>query len=127
MNSLTDLDTDALKVAQDAATVLVTDFRAYTPSSLFRMLVSKFRDDVREALEMEAEGILPTRANDLHPLSHLTSIELSTLAGSVMILLQDRFTKVMDDPSLPRLLEEFQDTLADETAERERIRGMVTP
>lgn len=122
MHSIADLPPGELQVAHDAATVL-TEYRAYTPGSLFRMLLSKFRDDLRECLEMEVEGVLPTRASDLRPLSHLTSIELDTVSGAVMILLQDRFTRVMDDPALPVVLDEFRARLDGEKAEREQIRA----
>jgi hypothetical protein len=40
-----------------------------------------------------------------------------------MILLQDRFTAVMDDPALPKLLDEFQDKLTDQKTERAQIRA----
>jgi hypothetical protein len=111
------LDSDALKVALDSADTLLT-FRAFTaPGGMFVMLLGRFRDDVREALEMEA--LRPAqRGTGRLPFSELRSIELSTMGGAVTILLQDRFRSRMDDPMLPQMLEELDQALNLEKHER---------
>jgi hypothetical protein len=126
MHLLKDLDTDDLKLACDSAETLIK-FKAYLPpGGLMLMLVSKFRDDIREVLEMVIEG-LPSRGRERRSLDELTSIELSTVWGAVMILLQARFTKYMDDPALPRMLGEFQEALGVQIAERKQLREETTP
>lgn len=111
------LDSDVLKVALQAAETLMT-FRAFTaPGGMFVMLLGKFRDDVREALEMEA--LRPAQRGTAHlPFGELRSIELSTMGGAVAILLQDRFRSRMDDPMLPRMLEELDQALRLEKRDR---------
>lgn len=111
------LDSDVLKVALNSADTLLT-FRAFTaPGGMFVMLLGRFRDDVREALEMEA--LRPAqRGTRRLPFGELRSIELSTMGGAVMILLQDRFRPCMDDPMLPRMLEELDQALNLEKHER---------
>ena len=56
----------------------------------------------------------------------MTSAELDAAWGAVMVLLQERFTKVMDDPDLPKLLRAFQGDLAGQRTEREQIRASIT-
>ena len=53
-------------------------------------------------------------------LDDLTSSELGTLSGAVLVLVA-RFTVLMDDPLLPELLREFRDALVIEQADRTRI------
>ena len=50
----------------------------------------------------------------------LTSSELGTLSGAVIVL-ATWFTALMDDPLLPKLLREFRDALCIEQADRARI------
>jgi len=71
---------------------------------------------------MEIED-LPKRGRDKKLLDELTGVELGTVCGAVMTLLQDRFTKAMDDPELPKPLDEFQDRQADRKTERAQIRA----
>jgi hypothetical protein len=42
-----------------------------------------------------------------------------------MILLQARFTEAMDDPALPRLLDEYKEKLAGQKTERAQIRASM--
>jgi hypothetical protein len=120
MRSLNELPEDALKVALEAAETLVT-FNAYLPpGGLLFLLLGRWRDDIREALGMELEE-LPRRAREHKPLDELTSVELGSVSGAVMILLQARFTWAMDDPALPRLLREYEGMLAKQQTEREQI------
>lgn len=124
MRSLTDLSSDALKVARDAAATLMS-FKAYMPpGGLLLMLVSKFRDDIGDVLDIEREP-LPQRGRERKPLDELTSAELDTLSGAVVTLLEDRFTEVMDDPALPRLLSEFKGSLGRQKTERAQIRASM--
>lgn len=122
MRSVTDLDADALRVAHDAAE-RVMSLKEYLPSrGLLLMLMMKFRDDLRDALEMESLP-LPQRPAVQLSLDALTTGELDSLWGAVMILLQPRFAQNMDDPALPRLLDQFQAMLNDQKTERSQIRA----
>jgi hypothetical protein len=121
---LTTLDTDALKVALSAADTMMS-LKQFLPSTgLLVMLLSRFRDDIRDALEMESERF-PGRGKVFRPLDEMTTAELGSAWGAVMILLQDRFTDVMDDPELPRLLAGCQGDLARQRTEREQLRAAV--
>lgn len=122
MPTLESLGTDALKVALNAADTLMGHTRFMPRSGLLAMLLGRFRDDVREALEMDAEDI-PRRGKDHQPLDQMTSGELDAVWGAAMILLQDRFTRHMDDPDLPKLLRAFQGELAVQRGERAQIRA----
>src|ERR1700677_4215541 len=110
MNDPESLAPDALKVALESAETLLT-FRDFTPpGGLFVMVLGAFRDELREALCMEV--LRPAvRGHHSRPLDELRSIELSTMAGAVMILRQPRFTRVMDDPELILRLEEMESEL----------------
>ena len=52
---------------------------------------------------MEIED-LPKRGRGRKSLDELTGVELGAVCGAVMPLLQDRFTRAMDDPDLDRLV-----------------------
>jgi hypothetical protein len=124
MRSMTDLPTDALQVARDAADVLVK-FRGYLPPDGWLVLLAgKFRDDVRDVLELEP---LPPvyRGRERRSLDELTSVELDTLAGAVGILLQDRFTSCMDDPELAIRLSDLRAMLDIQKAERAQIQAEI--
>ena len=110
MRSPAHLDPDALQVALKAAETLLT-FRDFTPpAGLLVVVLGRFRDDLRDALEMEA--LEPARrGHHLRLLDELSPIELSTMAGAVMILRQPRFTRIMDDPALIDKLEELESEL----------------
>jgi hypothetical protein len=128
MRSLTELHPDALQVAHDAAEALICKKAFLPPGGLLLMLLGRFRDDIREVLgngtALEDEG-LPRRGREHCSLDELTSVELDTVHGAVMILLQDRFTAAMDDPALPKLLDEFQDKLSDQKTERAQIHASM--
>jgi hypothetical protein len=128
MRSLSELPKDTLKVARDSAETLLS-FKAYLPpGGLLLMLVGRFRDDILEVLG-DGDGTedkeLARRGRERRSLDELTSVELDTVAGAVVILLQRRFTEVMDDPALPKLLDEFQDKLTDQRTERAQIRASM--
>ncbi len=113
---------EELREAHDAADVLISErFRSYLPGRMLPMLIGKFRDDVAESLGMELPP-LPQRSGPVKvaKLDDLTSNELDTVTGAVLVLLT-RFTALMDDPLLPRLLREFRDALVIEKADRTRI------
>lgn len=124
MPSPTQLPADELKVARDAADALIEHKQFMPRGGLLLMLVSRFRDDVREALGMEPERY-PGRGSVFSSLDELTSIELDTVAGAVGILLQQRFTNVMDDPELPKLLGRYQNELDAQNAERAEIKASM--
>jgi hypothetical protein len=116
MNDPAELDPDALKVALGSVDSLLR-FRAYTPGGLFAILLGKFRDDLRDALEMCAEQ--PVQRGSLRlALDKLDSIEIGTVGGAVMILRQPRLTRIMDDPMLPQMLEAFEEDVNQEKHER---------
>jgi hypothetical protein len=124
MRSLAELPADVLQVARDAADTLVR-LRGYLPpGGMLVMLAGRFRDDVREALEMEP---LPRayRGRERRSLDELTSVELDTVAGAASILLQDRFTSRMDDPALAPLLRELGGAVDQQKAERAQIRAEI--
>jgi hypothetical protein len=88
---------------------------------MLSMLLGKFRDNVAESLGMQLPP-LPRRSGLVKAvkLDDLTSGELGTLSGAVLVLVT-RFTALMDDPLLPELLLGFRDALATEQADRARI------
>lgn len=113
---------EELREARDAADMLISErYRSYLPGRMLPMLLGKFRDDVAESLEMELPPP-PRRSGPVKVarLDDLTSNELDTVTGAVLVLLT-RFTALMDDPLLPRLLREFRDALVIEKADRTRI------
>jgi hypothetical protein len=122
MRALAELPRDEIRVAYDATEVMVKHKAYLPPGSPLFLLVLKFRYAVRVALQMD-RGELPQRGNTHWTLDSLTTFELDSVRGAVMILLQDRFTACMSDPALPRLLGEFQDALNTEQNEREHIRA----
>jgi hypothetical protein len=80
MRSLKDLDKDALTVALEASDALM-QLKEFLPrSGLLLMLVSRFRDDTRESLGMEAERY-PGRGQVFRSLDQLTTAELDTVSA----------------------------------------------
>lgn len=127
MRAPNEVTPDELREAHDAAGTLISErFRSYLPGRVMLMLLGKFRDDVAEPLGMGLPP-LPRRSGPVRvvKLDDLTSSELGTLSDSVLILLT-RFTALMDDPLLPKLLREFQDALVTEKADRTRIADELT-
>lgn len=113
---------EELREAHDAADALISQrFRSYLPGRMLPMLLGKFRDDVAESLGMEPPP-LPRRSGPVKvaKLGDLTSSELGTLSGAVLVLVT-RFTALMDDALLPELLREFRDALVIEQADGTRI------
>jgi hypothetical protein len=122
MRAPTEVRPEELREAHDAADTLISErFRSYLPGRMLPMLLGKFRDDVAESLGMELPP-LPRRSGPVKAvkLDDLTSSELGTLSGAVLVLVT-RFTALMDDPLLPELLREFRDALVIEQADRARI------
>lgn len=124
-NPLEKLPEDALKTALDATEALMRHKQFMPKGGLLLMLVSRFRDDTREALEMEPERY-PGRGSVFTSLDDLTSTELDKVAGAVTILLQPRFTNVMDDPGLPQHLREFQNELNEQKTERAQLKATIS-
>jgi hypothetical protein len=124
MRSLKDLDTDALKVALDATDSLMQHKAYLPPGGLLFMLLGRFRDDIRDLLGME-RGELPTRGKERRSLDELTSVELGTVSGAVVILLENHITSVMDDPDLAKLLREFESSLGKQKTERAQLRASI--
>jgi hypothetical protein len=124
MPTLGILPEDALEVALEAAEALMQRKQFLPRGGLLLMLVSRFRDDTREALGMEAERY-PGRGQVFRSLDELTSTELDAVASAVDTLLQPRFTSAMDDPELAKLLREFESSLNDQKTERAQIQASV--
>jgi hypothetical protein len=121
--------TDDLRDAHEAADVLISaPYRKYlfTSGRLLPVLVARFRDDLAEALGMELPEI-PRRNGQVQAarLDHLTSSEFSVIWGAVDALIE-RFTSLMDDPELPRLLRALREELVSERTEREQIAEELT-
>jgi hypothetical protein len=116
MKNAAELDLDALKVALNAVDNLLK-FRAYTPGGLFVILLGKFRDDLRDDLEMNPEPPI-SRGSQRLALDKLDLIEIDTVGGAVMLLRQPRFSRIMDDPMLPQMLEAFGEDVSQEKHER---------
>jgi hypothetical protein len=122
MRAPTEVRTEELREAHDAADTLISErFRSYLPGRMLPMLLGKFRDDIAESLGMQLPP-LPRRPGPVRAAKpdDLTSSELATLSGAVLVLVT-RFTALMDDPLLPELLREFRDALVIEQADRTRI------
>jgi hypothetical protein len=122
MRAPTEVRPEELREAHEAADTLIGErFRSYLPGRMLPMLLGKFRDDVAESLGMELPP-LPRRSGPVKAvkLDDLTSSELGTLSGAVLILVT-RFTTLMDEPLLPELLRGFRDALVTEQADRARI------
>jgi hypothetical protein len=110
MKTAAHLDAGALQIAREAIDTILS-FRDFTPTGgLFVMYLGRLRDDIRDVLQLEP--LRPVeRGKQFRALDELRSIELSTLAGSVMIIRQPRFTRLMDDPKLIEMLEGFEGDL----------------
>jgi hypothetical protein len=129
VDPLKTLDTDALEIALEAADALMRHKQFMPRGGLLLMLVSRFRDDTREALGTEPERYPPRekhgRGKVFRSLDELTSAELDAVAAAVGTLLQERFTNVMDDPELPRLLAQFRSELNEQKTERAQIQASI--
>lgn len=123
-NLLQALPEDARKDALDATEALMHHKQFLPRGGLLLMLVSRFRDETREALEMEPERY-PGRGSVFRSLDDLTSTELDKITDAVAILLQERFTSLMDDPGLPRLLRDFRGELEQQKTERAQIQASI--
>ena len=122
MRAPAEMTSDELREAHHTADVLISEkFRSYLPGRMLPMLLGRFRDDMAEAMGMELPP-LPQRSGPVKvaKLDDLTSTELDALSGAVLVLVT-RFTALMDDPELPKLLREFRDALVIEKADRARI------
>jgi hypothetical protein len=123
MRAPAEITPDELREARQAADTLTSEkFRPYLHLSgrLLPVLVARFSDDMAEAMGMELpplprrQPVRPTKLDDL------TTAELETLSGAALTLVT-RFTSLMDDPELPKLLRELRDALVIEKADRARI------
>jgi hypothetical protein len=88
MRAPTEVRPEELRQAHDAADTLISErFRSYLPGRMLPMLLGKFRDDVAESLGMELPP-LPRRPgpDKAVKLDVLTSSELGTLSGAVLVL-----------------------------------------
>lgn len=124
MRSLTELPEEELKMALEAADALMRH-RVFLPrGGLLLMMLSRFRDDIREILGM-ATGRAPGHGKEHRSLDEMTTTELDTVSGAVGALLEVRLTSNMDDPALPKLLREFDAALSEQKKEREQLRAQV--
>ena len=123
MPSLKELPKDQLTTAR-TATDSAFKLKAYLPGNLLAMLLARWREDVGDALGLPRAD-LPSRGKERRGLDQLTSTELDTLSGAVVILLEARYTATMDDPGLSPLLREFGKALDDEKTEREQLQASI--
>jgi hypothetical protein len=124
MPALKDLHLDDLEVALNAADALMKHKEFLPRAGLLLMLISRFRDDIRDAIGAEVER-LPGRGQVFRSLDELTTTELAAVSGAVGSLLEDRFKSTMDDPALPMQLDEYRDKLNAQKTEREQLRAQV--
>lgn len=100
------LDAGAVKTALEAADVVLSSKDFTSPDGLLVMYLGRWRDDMREFLRMEP--LRPAeRGTQMRSLHELRPPELAALVKAAMVLNQDRFVKIMDDPRLPEMLEDF--------------------
>jgi hypothetical protein len=102
MRAPTEVRPEELREARDAADTLISErFRSYLPGRMLPMLLGKFRDDAAESLGMELPP-LPRRSGPVKvvKLNDLTSSELGTLSGAVLVLVT-RFTASWATRSCP--------------------------
>lgn len=124
VNLLEKPDEDGLKAALDASDALMQRKDFMPHRGLLVMLLSRFRDDVREQLEMPPER-RPSHGSVFSSLDDLTSGELDKLWHAVNTLLEKRFTDVMDDPELPEQLRDFRASLVSQKAERAQLQASI--
>jgi hypothetical protein len=124
MPALKDLHLDELEVALNAADALM-EHRTFLPrGGLLLMVLSRLRDDIRDAIGAETERS-PGQGKVCRSLDEMTSTELDAVLGAAGTLLEKRFTAVTDDPALPTLLNEYRDKLNDQKTEREQLRASI--
>jgi hypothetical protein len=116
MPSLETLDPRAIKVIA-AATETVYGFREYLPGRVLLAMVWSFRNDVRSQARAPRESY-PGQPVPLE-LRTLDAYEFDALADAVAVMLEDRFTAVMEDPELPARLNTFDVKLKAERGERD--------
>ena len=122
VSTFSELTKDQLTEAHDSADKLIGEkYRSYLPGRLLPLLLSRYRDDLAEALCIPLPD-LPHRAGSVRAvkLSELTTGELNDMSGAVQIL-ATRYAGTMDDPALPDMLRKLRDTLVIEKAERAGI------
>lgn len=109
MPSLTELPTDNLRIAGDAIETVI-EFRDYLPpGGMLVMLAGRWRDDIRELLSVPPLDRVSC-GPDRKKLSAMEDADLYRLAEAV-ILLVGAFTGSMDDPELPRQLNDLLSTI----------------
>lgn len=123
MRSITELPIADLREAGDAAETLI-ELRAYLPpEELLVMLAGRFRDEIREALEMRR--LKPAcRGPEGKPLDELTSSEFERLVRAVDVLV-NHFTPFMDDPELIPLLSGLHELLRIQSVERAQLQASI--
>lgn len=118
MIRIEELSESQLKELKAKADRLLSErYRSYLPGRMLAVLLSKYRDDLAEALGVKPPEI-PQREGQARKatLDELTTPELNEAMASVLLLVTWDMT--MDDPALPDLLREFRAAL--EAQQRER-------
>lgn len=121
MRTFSELTPEQLTQIKDNADKLLSEkYRSYLPGRMLAMLLSRYRDDLAEALGQEPPE-LPRRDGKARrvPLDELTTVELNELTHVVLILLT--YDRTMDDPALPQLLREFRESIVKQKLERDEI------
>jgi hypothetical protein len=116
MPSLSELSKAKLRDAGDAIETVI-EFRDYLPpGGMLLMLAGRWRDDIRELLDMPPLERV-SRGKHRKPLGSLEPEDLERLAQAV-ILLVGSLTGYMDDPELSSRLTDLLGTLAFEQRAR---------
>lgn len=126
MRTFSELTKDQLTEAHDSADKLISEkYRSYLPGRLLPLLLSRYRDDLAEALGLPLPD-LPHRAGQARAvtISELTTGELNEMSGAAQAL-ATRYADTMDDPALPGLLRDFRDVLVIEEADRSDIAAQM--
>jgi hypothetical protein len=121
MRTFSELTPEQLTQIKDNADKLLSEkYRSYLPGRMLAMLLSRYRDDVAEALGQESPE-LPRRDGQVRQvtLDELTTVELHEFTHVVLVLLT--YDRTMDDPALPQLLREFRESLVKQKRERDEI------
>jgi hypothetical protein len=123
MRYLTDLPIADLRAAGDATETLIEFCDYLSPDGMLVMLAGKFRDDIREILQVKRLE-RAYRGTEVKPLSDLSNEQYNRLALAVGVLV-GRYTLWMDDPELVAFLHGLHELLRVETARRVQPREEV--
>jgi hypothetical protein len=117
---LGELSKTQLADIRDQAELLISEkHRGYLPDRLFPVLLSRYRDDVTEAMGQPSPP-LPQRDGQTRraKLDEMTTAELTAATAAVEVLL--KHARTMNDPALPVRLDAYRESLAMQKHERDK-------